>query len=169
MKENFHTISILVINEAGVLSRIVDLFSGRGYNIESLTVAPTLDKNYSRVTIVTLGDAAVIEQINKQLNRLIPTIKVMDLPLSESIEVEIALAKVYGADEDREKILKIADLIGAKLIDINDKTYTLQMIGGDKEIQSFGELLKPLGVKEFIRSGKVAMSRGSQFSNIKLG
>ena len=95
---NFHTISILVSNESGVLSRIVDLFSGRGYNIESLTVAPTIDKLYSRVTIVTDGDEAAIEQINKQLNRIIPVIKVADLTIGEAVEREIALVKIQVKD-----------------------------------------------------------------------
>ena len=163
-----HTISILVINEAGVLSRVVDLFSGRGYNIESLTVAPTIDKNYSRVTIVTQGDDRVIEQINKQLNRLIPIIKVMDLPTGDAIETEIVLAKVYVTDETRAEIIKVADLCGARVLDITDKTYTLQLVGDDKQIRALGEMLRPIGVKEFIRSGKVALSRGNQFANINL-
>lgn len=163
-----HTISILVINEAGVLSRIVDLFSGRGYNIESLTVAPTIDRNYSRVTIVTQGDDGVIEQITKQLNRLIPIIKVMDLPMDDAIEAEIVLAKVYVTDETRAEIIKVADLVGARVLDITDKTYTLQLVGDDKQIKALGEMLRPIGVKEFIRSGKVALSRGNQFANINL-
>ncbi len=163
-----HTISILVINEAGVLSRIVDLFSGRGYNIESLTVAPTIDRNYSRVTIVTQGDDSVIEQITKQLNRLIPIIKVMDLPMGDAIETEIVLAKVYVTDETRAEIIKVADLVGARVLDITDKTYTLQLVGDDKQIKALGEMLRPIGVKEFIRSGKVALSRGNQFANINL-
>lgn len=163
-----HTISILVINEAGVLSRIVDLFSGRGYNIESLTVAPTIDRNYSRVTIVTQGDDAVIEQITKQLNRLIPIIKVMDLPMGDAIETEIVLVKVYVTDETRAEIIKVADLFGATVLDITDKTYTLQLVGDDKQIKALGEMLRPIGVKEFIRSGKVALSSGNQFANINL-
>ena len=163
-----HTISILVINEAGVLSRVVDLFSGRGYNIESLTVAPTIDRNYSRITIVTSGDNAVIEQINKQLNRLIPIIKVMDLPTGDAIETEIVLAKVYVTDETRAEVIKVADLCGARVLDITDKTYTLQLVGDDKQIRALGEMLRPIGVKEFIRSGKVALSRGNQFANINL-
>lgn len=163
-----HTVSILVTNEAGVLSRIVGLFSGRGFNIESLTVAPTLDKNYSRVTIVTLGDDAAIEQITKQLNRLIPIIKVTDINLNEAIECEVALIKVYAKDEDRAELIKIADITNAKIIDVTDKTYTLQVVGDDKQIKALSELLKPLGVKEFVRSGKVALTKGNQFSNLKL-
>lgn len=163
-----HTISILVTNEAGVLSRIVGLFSGRGFNIESLTVAPTLDKNYSRVTIVTVGDDAAIEQITKQLNRLIPIIKVMDLNINEAIECEVALIKVWAKDEERAELIKIADITNSKIIDVTDKTYTLQVVGDDKQIHALSELLKPLGIKEFVRSGKVAITKGGQFANLKL-
>ena len=163
-----HTISILMTNEAGVLSRIVDLFSGRGFNIESLTVAPTLDGNFSRATIVTSGDDSSIEQIGKQLNRLIPIIKVMDLNINESIECEVALAKVYGSDEARTEILRIAEVTGSKIIDVTDKTYTIQAVGDEKQIRAFVELLKPLGIKEFVQSGKIAISRGNQFANLKL-
>lgn len=163
-----HTISILVTNESGVLSRIVDLFSGRGYNIESLTVAPTLDANFSRITLVTNGDESAIEQINKQLNRLIPVIKVMDLHVNDAIECEVAMVKVYGSDEDRAEIIKIADITNSKIIDVTDKTYTIQSVGDEKQIKALIELLKPLGVKEFVQSGKIAISKGGQFSNIKL-
>lgn len=164
----YHTISILVTNESGVLSRIVDLFSGRGFNIESLTVAPTLDKNFSRVTIVTVGDESAIEQINKQLNRLIPVIKVMDLHIGDAIESEIALVKIYATDEDRPEIIKIADITNSKIIDITDKTYTIQTVGDDKQIHALSELLKPYGIKEFVRSGKVAVTKGNQFASLKL-
>ena len=154
-----HTLSILVTNEAGVLSRVVDLFSGRGFNIESLTVAPTLDRAFSRVTIVTQGDNAVIEQILKQLNRLIPVIKVMDLNVLEAIEVELVLVKVYGKDEDRAQILQIVEATNSKIIDVTDKTYTIQTVGSEKTNNALIELLKPLGIKELVRSGKVAMSK----------
>lgn len=166
--ENFHTISILVSNESGVLSRIVDLFSGRGYNIESLTVAPTIDRLYSRVTIVTGGDEAAIEQICKQLNRLIPIIKVADLNVSEALEKEIALVKIQiNNDDERKDILRIAETTDSKIIDITDKTYVIQAIGDEKQIQALVELVRPYSVKEFVRSGKVAISRNNQFSNIK--
>lgn len=156
---NNHTISISVTNEPGVLSRIVDLFSGRGFNIESLTVAPTLDSAYSRVTIVTQGDDSAIEQILKQLNRLIPILKVMDLTVSEAIEVEIALIKVHVKDETRTQILQSISACEATVLDVTDKTYTIQVIGGDKKINALLELLKPFGVKEFVRSGRVAISK----------
>lgn len=154
-----HTLSILVTNEAGVLSRVVDLFSGRGYNIESLTVAPTIDRNYSRITITTVATGEAIEQICKQLHRLIPVLKVSDLHLNEAIEREIVMIKLQVKDEDADKILRIAEVTGAKVIDITDKVYTIQMVDDEKQIQALVELIKPYGYKEFVRSGKVAISR----------
>ena len=161
--ENFHTISILVSNESGVLSRIVDLFSGRGYNIESLTVAPTIDRLYSRVTIVTGGHAAAIEQICKQRNRLIPVIKVADLNITEALEREIALVKIQVKDEEKSDILRIAEATGSKIIDVTDKTYIIQALGDEKQIQALVEMVRPYSVKEFVRSGKVAISRTNRF------
>jgi acetolactate synthase-1/3 small subunit len=160
---NNHTISVSVTNEPGVLSRIVDLFSGRGFNIESLTVAPTLDRAYSRVTIVTPGDSSAIEQILKQLNRLVPILKVMDLNVSEAIEVEIGLIKVHANDENRAQILQCVQATDGKIIDVTDKTYTIQIIGNDKNINAALELLKPFGIKEFVCSGKVAVSKSINF------
>ena len=162
-----HTISILVRNEAGVLSRISDLFSGRGYNIESLTVAPTLDTDFSRVTITTNGDDKVIEQITKQLNRLIPTIKVMDLPVNDAIEREFIMCKICARDEHRSEILRIAEIFNAKIIDVTHKSYTLQALGDERQIKSLIELLRPIGIRELVRSGKVVISRETQFQNIK--
>ena len=162
-----HTISILVKNEAGVLSRISDLFSGRGYNIESLTVAPILDSEFSRATIVTTGDDKVIEQITKQLNRLIPVIKVVDLATEDSIEREIILCKVCARDEDRSEILRIAEIFGAKIIDVSPKTYTLQALGDERQIRSLIELLRPIGIKELVKSGRIAISRENSFQSIK--
>ena len=164
-----HTISILVRNEAGVLSRISDLFSGRGYNIESLTVAPTLDTDYSRVTIVTNGDDKVIEQITKQLNRLIPTIKVMDLPVADCIEREFIMCKVSAKEENRSAILRIAEIFNAKVIDVTNRSYTLQAFGDERQIRSLIELLRPIGIRELVRSGKVVISRENQFQNLKNG
>jgi len=162
-----HTISILVRNEAGVLSRVAGLFSGRGFNIESLTVAPTTDPDFSRMTIVTTADNDVIEQIDKQLNRLIPVIKVSDLKIDEAIERELVFIKVQPKDEEREQILAIAGTTNAKVIDVTDKTYTLLSVGDAKQINALIELLKPLGIKELVRSGKVAISKGNQFNQLK--
>lgn len=162
-----HTISVLVSNEVGVLSRIVDLFSGRGYNIESLTVAPTMDSIYSRITIVTSGDDDVIEQICKQLNRLIPVIKVANLSIGEAIEYEIGLIKVYVTDENRAEFLNIVAQAKASIMDVQDKVYTVKIDGNEKEVQTFAELIRPYGIKEFVRSGKVAITKNNQFSNFK--
>lgn len=162
-----HTISVLVRNESGVLSRISDLFSGRGYNIESLTVAPTLDMEFSRVTVVTNGDDKVVEQIIKQLNRLIPIIKVVDFAAEDSIEREVILCKVCARDEDRSEILRIAEIFHAKIIDVSPKTYTIEALGDERQIRSLIELLRPIGIKELVRSGKVAISRENSFQSIK--
>lgn len=162
-----HTISILVANEVGVLSRIVDLFSGRGYNIESLTVAPTLDSIYSRVTIVTPADDSVIEQICKQLNRLIPVIKVANLTIGDAIEYEIGLLKVGVNDENRAEFLNIVAQAQAKIMDVTEKVYTVKIDGDEKQVQTFAELVRPFGIKEFVRSGKVAITKSGQFSSFK--
>ena len=162
-----HTISVLVRNEAGVLSRVSDLFSGRGYNIESLTVAPTLDSDYSRLTVITHGEDAVIEQITKQLNRLIPTLKVVDLNSLDYIERELILCKVTAKDDARSEILRIAEIFDAKIIDVTNKIYTIQAFGDSRQINFLIELLRPMGIKELVRSGKVAISRENQFVNIK--
>ena len=162
-----HTISVLVSNEVGVLSRIVDLFSGRGYNIESLTVAPTIDSIYSRITIVTLGDDDVVEQICKQLNRLIPVIKVANLSLNDAIVYEIGLITVTVPDENRAEFINIITQAHATIMDVQDKTYTVKIDGSEKEVRTFAELIRPYGIKEFVRSGKVAITKGNQFSNFK--
>lgn len=162
-----HTISVLVTNEVGVLSRIVDLFSGRGYNIESLTVAPTLDSIYSRVTIVTRADDSVVEQICKQLNRLIPVIKVANLTIGDAIEYEIGLLKINVNDENRSEFMNIVAQAQAKIMDVNEKTYTVKIDGDEKQVQTFAELVRPFGIKEFVRSGKVAITKSGQFSTFK--
>jgi len=159
-----HTISVLVQNEAGVLSRIAGLFSGRGYNIESLTVAPTQDNDYSRITIVSLGDDGIIEQITKQLNRLVNTIKVMDVTGEGSIERELVLVKVAAKEENRSEILRIAEIFDAKIVDATPKTYTLEAMGDDYKIKSMIELLRAVGIRELVRSGKVAISRENQLA-----
>ena len=162
-----HTISILVSNEVGVLSRIVDLFSGRGYNIESLTVAPTIDSIYSRVTIVTPADDDVIEQICKQLNRLIPVIKVANLSIGDAIEYDLGLIKVSVSDENRAEFMNIVAQAKATIMDVADKVYTVKIDGDEKQVQTFAELIRPYGIKEFVRSGKVAITKGNQFSSFK--
>ena len=162
-----HTISVLVSNEVGVLSRIVDLFSGRGYNIESLTVAPTVDSIYSRVTIVTPGDDDVIEQICKQLNRLIPVIKVANLSLGDAIEYEIGLLKISVNDENKAEFMNIIAQAQATIMDVTDKIYTVKIDGDEQKVQTFAELVRSFGIKEFVRSGKVAITKSGQFSTFK--
>ncbi|MEI7474422.1 MAG: acetolactate synthase small subunit [bacterium] len=160
-----HILSVLVQNEAGVLSRIAGLFSGRGFNIESLTVAPTNDNEYSRVTIVTSGDDAIIEQISKQLNRLINTIKVVDITQENYIDRELILIKVSAKEEKRSEILRIAEIFNANIVDVSPKTYTLEVSGDEMKVRSVIELLRPLGIKEMVRSGKIAISREMQFND----
>ena len=163
-----HTISILVKNEPGILSCVCDLFSTRGYNIESLTVASTVDPTYSRITIVTNGDDVVIEQICKQLNRLINTIKVVELPKSpdKCIDRELVLCKVSAKDDVRSEILRISEIFGAKIIDVSPETYTLEFSGDNRQVMAIIALLRPLGIKELVRSGMVAITRENQFINL---
>ncbi|MCD7740474.1 MAG: acetolactate synthase small subunit [Candidatus Gastranaerophilales bacterium] len=163
-----HTISVLVKNEPGILSCVCDLFSTRGFNIESLTVAATIDPVFSRITIVTNGDDVVIEQICKQLNRLINTIKVVELPKSadKCIDRELILCKVTAKEEARNEILRIAEIFGAKIIDVSTETYTVEFSGDVRQVSTIISLLKPLGVKELVRSGMVAITRENQFINL---
>ena len=164
-----HTISVLVKNEPGILSCVCDLFSTRGYNIESLSVAATIDPSFSRITVVTVGDDAVIEQICKQLNRLINTIKVVELPQSAErcIQKELILCKVTAKDNARSEILRISEIFDAKIIDVSTETYTIEFCGDSRQVATILALLKPLGVKELVRSGSVAITRENQFINIK--
>ena len=166
-KQLKHTLSILVQNEAGVLSSLSGLFSGRGYNIESLTVAPTLDSAFSQVTIVTLGDDSVIEQISKQLNRLINVIKVINIDNEDCIDREFVLCKIPVKEETRSDILRIVEVSEGKVVNTTPKMYTLQAIGNESQISTFIDLLRPYGIKELIRSGKVVISRDNEFIEIK--
>lgn len=154
-----HTLSILVDNEFGVLSKVSGLFSGRGFNIESLCVAETLDPKVSRMTIVTTGDDQVVEQITKQLNKLVNVIKVSDLTAEEHIERELAMIKVNVDAKDRAEILSIVDIFRAKVIDVSPVTYTIEMTGDNEKVKAIMELLKPFGIKEIVRTGKIAMAR----------
>ena len=152
-----HTISVLVKNEAGALSRMVGLFSARGYNIESLTVATTLDIKYARATIVVGNcDDSVIEQIMKQLHKLIPVIKVSDLTSENSTTLELVLIKV-DAKTDVSSLLKIAENFGAKIINVSQKAYTIQAVCDEKQFKSLIELLRPIGIKDVVRSGAVSI------------
>ena len=154
-----HTISVLVDNEFGVLSKVSSLFSGRGFNIESLCVAETLDPKVSRMTIVTTGDDQVLEQITKQLNKLINVIKVSDLTAEEHIERELALIKVNVNADDRAEILSVIDIFRGKVVDVSPTTYTIEMTGDAEKVSAITELLRPFGIKEIVRTGKIAMAR----------
>jgi acetolactate synthase-1/3 small subunit len=159
-----HVITLLVENESGVLSRIAGLFSGRGFNIESLGVAETLDPTISTMTIVTRGDDQIIEQVIKQLNKLVSVIKVVDLIEKDFVEREMILVKVSATAETREEILRVVDIFRGKVIDVGSKTYTIEVTGDDKKINAILALLKPLGIKELVRTGRVAMIRGSKIT-----
>ena len=157
-----HTISVLVENEFGVLARVSGLFSGRGFNIDSLTVAPTNEEGMSRITIVTRGDEKILEQINKQLNKLIDVIKVIDFTDGSGIEREMALIKVTAEDESRAEVLRIVDIFRAKIIDVTPKSYTIEATGNPVKIDAILDLLRPLGLKELVRTGAVAIGRGAK-------
>ncbi|MDH3975633.1 MAG: acetolactate synthase small subunit [Deltaproteobacteria bacterium] len=157
-----HIISVLVENEFGVLSRVSGLFSGRGFNIESLCVAETTDSQISRMTIVTSGNEKIIEQIEKQLNKLINVIKVVDHSGSESVERELVLIKVAAEPDTRAEISRIVDIFRGKVIDVSPRTYTVEITGSEGKISALIEMLKPMGIKEIARTGKIAMGRGGK-------
>ncbi len=157
-----HTISVLVENEFGVLSRVAGLFSGRGFNIDSVTVAPTNEEGMSRMTIVTRGDEQILEQINKQLNKLVDVIKVIDFTDGSGVERELALIKVTAEDESRAEVLRIVDIFRAKIIDVTPKSYTIEATGNPVKIDAILDLLRPLGLKELVRTGAVAIGRGAK-------
>ena len=157
-----HVITLMVENEFGVLARVSGLFSGRGFNIESLCVAETLDPDVSTMTVVTRGDDQIIEQVLKQLNKLVSVIKVVDLIDKDFVEREMVLIKVNATRDNREEVLRVADIFRGKVIDVGAKTYTLEVTGDEKKINAILALLKPLGIKELVRTGHVAMVRGSK-------
>jgi acetolactate synthase-1/3 small subunit len=155
-----HTISVLVKNEFGVLSRVSGLFSARGFNIESLTVAETLDPQFSRMTIVTEGNEQIIEQILKQLRKLIDVIKVSDLTGKSFVERELALIKVRAEENTRAEVLRTVDIFRGKVVDVTSKTYTVEVTGTEDKIRAIIDLLRPMGIREITRTGRVAVPRG---------
>lgn len=157
-----HTISILVDNEPGVLSRIAGLFSARGFNIESLNVAETTDPDTSRITLVTSGDDWIIEQIIKRFNNMVNVIKVRDLTPITRVEREMVLVKLEATQETRAEILRTADIFRAKVVDVGPKSYTLELTGDKDKVTAFIDLLTPLGINEIARTGTVAMIRETQ-------
>ena len=154
-----HTISILVENKFGVLTRIAGLFSGRGYNIDTLNVGPTQDPNTSRMTIVTRGDDATLEQIVKQLNKLVEVLKVQDFRDGEYIDRELVLVKVGVDSKTRAEVMQITDIFRAKIVDVQPASLTIEITGNESKIEKFLELMKTFGILDLTRSGKVALPR----------
>ncbi len=154
-----HTLSILVDNEPGVLSRIAGLFSGRGFNIESLCVAETTDPEVSRITLVTAGDESIVEQIKKQLNKQINVLKVMDLTSQPSVQREMALIKIRAKPDSRAEILRMVDIFRARIVDVSSAYYIIEMTGDEDKMEAFLNLLKPMGIKEIARTGAIALAR----------
>jgi acetolactate synthase-1/3 small subunit len=154
-----HILSMLVDNQPGVLSRVAGLFSGRGFNIDSLCVSETTDPLISRITLVAVGDMGILEQIKKQLNKLVNVIKVMDFTEADFVQRETALVKVRAKPENRAEILRMADIFRSTVVDVGTEYYTLEVTGDDGKISAFLKLLKPMGVKEIARTGPVALGR----------
>jgi acetolactate synthase-1/3 small subunit len=157
-----HIISILLENEPGALSRVVGLFSARGYNIETLTVAPTEDRSLSRMTIVTAGSDDVIEQITKHLNRLIDVVKVVDLIETPYIERELMLIKVRAVGKDREEMKRMADIFRGRVIDVTDKSYTIELTGDGAKLDAFIDALDATAILETVRTGGCGIARGER-------
>ena len=154
-----HTISVLVENKFGVLTRIAGLFSGRGYNIDTLNVAPTQDPSTSQMTIVTRGDDATLEQIVKQLNKLVDVLKVQDFREGEYVDRELVLVKVSVDSKTRAEVMQITDIFRAKIVDVQPKTLTIEITGDESKVDKFLELMKSFGIAELTRTGKVALPR----------
>jgi acetolactate synthase-1/3 small subunit len=157
-----HIISILIENEPGALSRVVGLFSARGYNIETLTVAPTEDRSLSRMTIATSGSDEVIEQITKQLNRLIDVVKVVDLIETPYIERELMLIKVRAVGKEREEMKRMADIFRGRVIDVTDKSYTIELTGDGTKLDAFIDALDATAILETVRTGTSGIARGER-------
>ena len=154
-----HTISVLVENKFGALTRIAGLFSGRGYNIDTLNVAPTQDPSASRMTIVTRGDDATLEQIVKQLNKLVNVLKVIDLRDGEYVDRELALVKVAVDSKSRAEVMQITDIFRAKIVDVQPKSVTIEITGSEDKVEKFIDLMRAFGIVDLTRTGKVAMPR----------
>lgn len=157
-----HIISLLMENEAGALSRVAGLFSSRGYNIESLTVAATEDPTLSRMTLVTAGSDDVVEQITKQLNKLIEIVKIVDLSDGDHIERELMLMKVRAVGKDREEIKRVADIFRGRIIDVTDKSYTVELTGTGSKLDAFIEAMERGNILETVRTGASGIGRGER-------
>jgi acetolactate synthase-1/3 small subunit len=161
-----HIISVLLENEAGALSRVSGLFSARGYNIESLTVAPTEDATLSRMTIVTTGSDEVVEQITKQLNKLVDVVKVIDLSDGDHIERELMLVKVRAVGKDREEMKRTADIFRGRIIDVTDKDYTIELTGTGAKLDAFLKAIDHGAILETVRTGASGIGRGDRVLRI---
>ncbi|MGA2549861.1 MAG: acetolactate synthase small subunit [Burkholderiaceae bacterium] len=161
-----HIISVLLENEPGALSRVVGLFSARGYNIETLTVAPTEDVTLSRMTIVTTGSDEVVEQITKHLNRLIEVVKVVDLTEGNHIERELMLIKVRAVGKEREEIKRTADIFRGRIIDVTEKTYTIELTGAATKLDAFIDAIDRTAILETVRTGSSGIGRGERILRI---
>lgn len=157
-----HVISVLMENEPGALSRVVGLFSARGYNIETLSVAPTEDVTLSRLTVTTAGSEAVLEQITKHLNRLIEVVKVVDLTDGPHIERELMLVKVRAVGKEREEIKRMADIFRGHIVDVTDKSYTIELTGDQHKLQAFLDALDRTTILETVRTGACGVGRGER-------
>ena len=157
-----HMIAILIENESGALSRVAGLFSARGYNIQSLTVAPTEDPSLSRMTLVTCGSEEIIEQITKQLNKLIDVVKLIDLAESVHIERELMLIKVKAVEATRDEIKRLVDIFRGKIIDVTPSSYVIEMTGSTEKLDAFMNALDPAHLIEVVRSGPIGISRGEK-------
>ena len=157
-----HTLAILVENKPGVLTRVAGLFSRRGFNIESLAVGVTENKDISRITILVSGDDNVLEQVEKQLNKLIDVIRVSDIPAEESVNRELALIKVGVDTTTRAEVMQIVDIFRAKIVDVGIKSLIIEVTGDESKINAIEQLLRQFGIKEMVRTGKIAMNRGAK-------
>ncbi len=158
-----HTISVLLQNKPGVLSRVTGLFSGRGFNIQSLCVAETLDPAISCLTLVTSGPDNIIEQITKQLHKLIDVIKVVDISESDFVEREMALIRVKAESHTRAEVLRVIDIFRGKVVDVSPKSYAVEITGPQSKIKAVIDILKPIGIQEIVRTGTIAMARAKKF------
>jgi acetolactate synthase-1/3 small subunit len=157
-----HTLSVLVENHAGVLSRVAGLFSRRGFNIDSLAVGVTENPDISRITIVVDGDDYTVEQVSKQLNKLIDVIKIKQLDRSESVSRELALIKVNATTTTRSEIIQIVEIFRAKIVDVSKTTLTIEISGGSDKVAALEDMLKQFGIKEIVRTGMIAIERGNR-------
>ena len=154
-----HTISVLVENKFGVLARVSGMFSARGYNIDSLCVGTTEDPTISRMTVVVAGDDSVLEQIVKQLNKLVETIKVIDLTQEDYVERELVMVKINASSKERSEVVEIASIFRAKVVDVAASAMTVEATGSSGKIEAFIDMMRPFGIQELVRTGRIAIAR----------